>query len=252
METLLEKLNQALAGLQPNQSLDSVKAVMGDIEPEMNTHFACEEKVLFPAVTPYHPMVLMEAEHEELIALRDGILKLLASERQTSEEISQLQEIGHQFISDMLDHIGREDAGIFPTCERALSDDEKEAVIVGMDEVRKQALQSPTPSITRPERTCELYQADLSSELQREIMSRRLFEDETLEAKHITIQAGKSLAAHWTPKKSVLVCLQGEGTFRANDKEQPLTPGTIISLSPQLRHAVSAKTRCDILLLLQN
>jgi quercetin dioxygenase-like cupin family protein len=83
-------------------------------------------------------------------------------------------------------------------------------------------------------------------------MAHRIFEDIAIEAKHLTIQAGKSLAAHWTPKKAILICLQGEGIFCANGQEQLLTPGTMIVMSPQLRHAISAKKRCDILLLLQN
>ncbi len=252
MEKLLEKLKQALAELNASHGLDAVKAVMDKIEPEMNTHFACEEQVLFPAVTPYHPMVLMEVEHEELIALRGELLTLLASGEQSSEKTFQLQEIGNRFISDMLDHIGREDAGIFPTCERALSDDEKEAVIAGMQEVRQQALQKPTPSITRPERTFQSYQLDLSSEPQRDILSTRIFDDTSIEAKQITVQAGKALAAHWTPKKALLICLRGEGIFTANEEEQSLVPGTIIRMSPQLRHSVSAKTQCDILLLLES
>jgi quercetin dioxygenase-like cupin family protein len=195
-------------------------------------------------------MVLMEVEHEELIALRGELLTLLASGEQSSEKTTQLQETGNRFISDMLDHIGREDAGIFPTCERSLSDDEKEAVIVGMEEVRQQALQTPTPSITRSERTFQAYQLALSTESQRDILSKRIFDDPTIEAKQITVQAGKSLAAHWTPKKAVLVCLFGEGTFTANEEEEPLVPGTIITMSPQLRHSIIAKTRCDILLIL--
>lgn len=254
METLLGKLKQALAELDSTQGLNAVKALMGEIEPEMNTHFACEEKVLFPAVTPYHPMVLMEVEHEELIALRDELLALLSNnnEEQTLEKADTLQKTGNHFIDYMLDHIGREDAGIFPMCERALSNDEKEAVIAGMTDIRKQAAQTPTPSITRPERTFQSYQLDLSSEPQRELFSKQIFEDATLKVKQITIQAGKSMAAYWTPKQAIIICMRGEGTFMANDEELALVPGTIVKMSPQLRHGVSAKTDCDLLFLLQD
>lgn len=252
MENLLEKLKKVLNALNAKDEPDSILTVMREIEPEMNTHFACEEQVLFPAVTPYHPMVLMEVEHEELIALRQELLTLLTDGGQISLNIRQLQEIGNRFISDMLDHIGREDTGIFPACERALSNEEKEAVIVGMEKIRQQARQTPTPSITRPDRTFKVHQLDVSSEPQREIMSKRIFEDASLEAKQITIQAGKSLAAHWTPKWAMLICLRGEGTFTANNEEQNFVPGTIITMSPQLQHSISAKTICDFLLLFRD
>jgi hemerythrin-like domain-containing protein/quercetin dioxygenase-like cupin family protein len=251
MERLLDELGQALTGLSPAHHLNDLKTLMGKIEAEINTHFTCEEQALFPAVSPYHPMVLMEVEHEELITLRDNILDLLKAENPTQDGLTQLQEMGERFIQEMLDHIGREDNGIFPVCERALSDEEKETVITGMEAIRQKAKDIPTPSITRPKRTFRVYQAELSSQPKRDIMAHRLFEDTTIETKHLTLQAGKSLAAHWTPKKTILICLQGEGAFHANDQTESLIPGTLIVMSPQLRHAISAKTRCDLLLLLQ-
>lgn len=81
-------------------------------------------------------MVLMEAEHEELMALRRDLMSVMGQVTLTDGDISRLQAIGARFINDMLDHIGREDAGIFPTCERALSNDEKRDVIEGMAKLR--------------------------------------------------------------------------------------------------------------------
>ena len=79
METMLSQLEQSLSGLshQGADPVNAMRAVMAQVVPEMNTHFACEEQVLFPAVSPYHPMVLMEVEHEELMALRQQLLDLL-------------------------------------------------------------------------------------------------------------------------------------------------------------------------------
>lgn len=252
METLLDALNPSLNSLADGhaETLTELQTQMRRIEAEMNTHFACEEKVLFPAVSPYHPMVLMEVEHEELIAQRDGLLALLDQATVSSEECAQIREIGQRFISEMLDHIGREDAGIFPTCERALSDAEKSEVITGMERIRREAAVQPTPSISRPERTFEVMQAQLDRIIERPIFSERLLDSPVLEIKHLILQGGQALPAHWSPKQITLICLKGEGIFTANQQDVPLQPGACITLAPQLSHGIQAQTDCHLLLLL--
>lgn len=149
MEVLLEQLEYGLQNIACDSpaSKKAVLTTMLRIEPEMNTHFACEEQALFPGVSPYHPMGLMEVEHVELLALRDSLLALLRQQELSAADVSRVQEIGNQFISEMLDHIGREDAGIFPTCEQALSDDEKQVIIAEMDRIREEATASSSSAL---------------------------------------------------------------------------------------------------------
>jgi len=135
MEKLLDALRQALF----SHDLTSVRCVMRRIEPGMDLHFACEEQVLFPAVSPMHPMELMEVEHEELMTLRASIFDIMGGASLTEQEWLVLKQTGNRFIEEMLDHIGREDAGIFPTCERALSDEKKKMVIADMEQLRAKA-----------------------------------------------------------------------------------------------------------------
>jgi len=253
MEALLAKLEQELSCLNHDrlESLDAIRFLMTQIEPEMNTHFACEEKALFPAVSPYHPMVLMEAEHEELVTLRETFLELLGQPSLDAETINKLQAVGARFTSDMLDHIGREDAGIFPACESALSDYEKQAVLEGMMQIRAEAKQVPTAPISRPERSFEAFQVDLNSPVQRPVFSERLSGTECLEIKHLTIRAGQSIPAHWSPKQGTLICLSGQARFSSNGLENELKPGTTVVMTPQLLHAIQAETDCHLLLLLR-
>jgi len=252
MESMLAQLEQSLERLtlQEPERIEMIRDSMAQIVPEMNTHFACEEQVLFPAVSPYHPMVLMEVEHEELMALRQELLALLAKNILNSEDVSKLQTTGKQFINDMLDHIGREDGGIFPTCERALSDDEKQSVIEGMAELRAKATLVPTPAIQRSERSFETLQIDLTSPAQRTVFSERLVDIDGLEVKHLVIQAGQKLPAHWSPKQGTLICLQGQGLFQSNEQETRLSPGITLVMSAQLRYAIHADTDCHLLLIL--
>jgi quercetin dioxygenase-like cupin family protein/hemerythrin-like domain-containing protein len=252
MEVLLSRLEQALSGLneQDFNTVEPIRAVMADIVPEMNTHFACEEQALFPAVSPYHSMVLMEVEHEDLFALRNELMIFLAEPEPAPEAISGFRKTTGRFINEMLDHIGREDAGIFPTCEQALSDDEKQDVIEKMDAIRAQAQETPTPGISRPERSFQVFPVDLGSPAQRSVFSERLAEPGGLEIKHLVIRAGDAIPQHWSPKQGTLVCLKGEGTFKANGQEALLKSGVTIVMSPQLLHGVQASSDCHLLLIL--
>lgn len=136
MEALLEKLDGLLAGLP--ETLAETREMVERIAGEMDLHFACEEEVLFPEVSPYHPMDLMEAEHVELMALRD---RILAFSRQPgppdAEAVAGLRAAASQLVQELLDHIGREDAGIFPACERCLPPHKKRSVVEGMQALRQ-------------------------------------------------------------------------------------------------------------------
>lgn len=253
MEALLDKLDGLLASLNPEvqDSIESLRALMYRIGAEINTHFACEEKVLFPGVSPYHSMVLMEVEHEALIALRDSLLELLRKDWFTVVDADQMREIGSRFISEMLDHIGREDVGIFPTCERSLSDDEKQDIMEEMDRIRDRAASTPTPTITRPGRSFDVLKMDLDCQAQRPVFSERLLDDNGLEIKHLIVKGGESLPSHWSPKQMTLVCLKGSGVFTANNQETELKAGVAVVMTPQLLHGVQANTDCHLLLLLR-
>jgi len=240
VEVLLEALGKALN----QKDIQAVRQTMKALISEMNTHFACEEQALFPAVSPYHSMVLMEAEHEALIALRDDL-----SQAVTEEDWQGIASLGKTFINEMLDHIAREDGGIFPACERSLSATEKMEVIDEMTVIRQAALNSPTPPIQRSARTFKALTIDLDKEIDRPLFSERL-ENPYLETKHLVIQAGESQPAHWSPKASTLVCMTGLGKFSANADTLELQPGVVISLSPQLTYSLSAETPCHFLVFL--
>jgi hemerythrin-like domain-containing protein len=137
----MEKLLLALAQALKAEDSGSVRQVLARIKPEMDLHFACEEQALFLAVSPYHSMDLMEAEHEELMALREVILSTAGLTTVNSAVLDEsawltIKTTGHRFIEEMLDHIGREDAGIFPACERALTEAEKQTVLGKMASLR--------------------------------------------------------------------------------------------------------------------
>jgi hemerythrin-like domain-containing protein/quercetin dioxygenase-like cupin family protein len=246
MGQLLESLERSIS----LGELEEARAVMAQIEPAMNTHFACEEQVLFPAVSPYHPMVLMEMEHEELIALRTQFQDLLNQSKRGDADLSVIQTTGNQFISNMLDHIGREDAGIFPACERSLSDNEKASVITGMKSLREKACDAALPTPTPPVRSFEVFRINLQSAAEKPLFSERLLDNGVLEMKHLVIKAGESVPSHWALKQGTLVCLSGDSVFTANQEQVALKAGVSIVMSPQVLYGLEAHTDCHFLLLL--
>lgn len=250
VETLLDALTQSLTLLSLDKNtINTSKNCLDAIETEMNTHFACEELCLFPAVSPYHSMVLMEAEHEMLIELRQLLYKYLNNAITSNDEITKIQDTGRQFVSDMLDHIGREEAGIFPACEQSLSETEKQLVIEKMAALRLKALTKPLETITRSERSFVTFQANLSSPATRPVFSEKLLDTENYQIKHLIIQAGESLPAHWSPKCVTIICLQGVGHFIANEQDIEVSPGVCIEMTAQLKHSISAKTDCHLLVI---
>ncbi|MCA9840534.1 MAG: hemerythrin domain-containing protein [Cyanobacteria bacterium HKST-UBA03] len=256
MEKRLSTLQEHVEALPDERNLakpqwQAIDAIMADIAREMDIHFACEEKALFPAVEPYHPMVLMEVEHEELMAIRNHILQFLAQDSLDSKDVEALKGLTMQLAEEMYNHISREDAGIFPTCEQALSYNEKQQVIAGMDQIREKAQTGSIPCFFRPERTFSVFQTDLESPLTGPIETRLLTEHAASKIKQLNIKAGESLAAHWSPRQLTLICLSGESTFLANTQQIPLQRGSIVLLDPQLHHAIEAKTDCCFLMLTQ-
>ena len=250
VETFLDAFTKALELLNLDKgTINACKNCLDVIEAEMNTHFACEEQCLFPAVSRYHPMVLMEAEHEMLIELRQLLQGYLSTPNMTSDDIIKIQVTGNKFISDMLDHIAREEAGIFPVCEQSLSETEKQLVINAMGALRAKALSEPIGTITRPERSFIALRADLTTAATRPVFSEKLLDTESYQIKHLVIQAGESLPAHWSPKCVTIICLQGKGSCTANDETIAVTPGVCIEMTPQLEHAISAETDCHLLVI---
>ncbi|MGE0199493.1 MAG: hemerythrin domain-containing protein [Candidatus Melainabacteria bacterium] len=251
METLLQQFETSLNAGDPTagSGWDTLAPLLHTIRNHMNVHFVCEEEALFPAVTPYHPMVLMEVEHEELMALREEMMSHFHA-RQATEFV----RTGRVFIEDLRNHIAREDAGIFPACERALSDTEKQQVVEAMDRIRANAVEVAGRGIRRPEKTWRSFTMDLTAGMDKPIHVLTMAEAPGLQIKHLRLRGGESLAAHWTPQRLVVVCVAGEVVFQvitpqAGDEETVLRPGAGVLLDPQLRHALRAREDSHLLLL---
>lgn len=66
---------------------------------------------------------------------------------------------------------------------------------------------------------------------------------------HLTIRKGESVVFHWSPNEIVLVCIHGEGCFRADGLETELSAGTTILVEPGVEHSFFAWEDCYLILM---
>jgi quercetin dioxygenase-like cupin family protein len=67
---------------------------------------------------------------------------------------------------------------------------------------------------------------------------------------HIRMRAGAILKKHKAAMPITVLCLSGDGIFRAGadlDESQPLTQGTLITLEPEVEHEAKAGSALHLL-----
>lgn len=252
-EALLNLLHEALFEISKEQSpaaWEKARTTLLTLTAEMNTHFLCEEQGLFPLLSKYHPMVLMEVEHEEILALRHELNAALSVNNLSKEHAGHLFRLGERFIEELRNHIAREDSGIFPMAERDMSAIEKEEALKAMENIRRRASVMPTPEIVRPPKTHYPFHIPLFEPLTKNVMTSLLLEKDDLQIKTLALKAGSKIAKHWAPKQIVLVLLSGEAECSSAETVTTLHPYDGILMDPRLEHALCAKSDCRFLMIL--
>jgi quercetin dioxygenase-like cupin family protein len=74
-----------------------------------------------------------------------------------------------------------------------------------------------------------------------------LVKTESLEVLRLVLRAGKEIAPHRVPKEITVQCLEGIVQFTARDRQQLLTPGTLLYLSGGDEHALRAVEDASLL-----
>jgi quercetin dioxygenase-like cupin family protein len=95
--------------------------------------------------------------------------------------------------------------------------------------------------------------SDLAKEVQppdKGILSRTLFNDDSLKAVAFGFAQGEELSEHTASMPAVLHFLQGEANLTLGDDAVEARPGTWVHMTKGLRHSIQAKTPVVMLLLL--
>jgi hemerythrin-like domain-containing protein/quercetin dioxygenase-like cupin family protein len=243
----LDTLQQALSEIyhrQCAQALETAKKTLDQLTLELNTHFACEEQALFPTLSKYHPMMLMEAEHDEILSLRLGLEEALATYTFSEDCTKVLYQLGNNFSEALRNHIAREDNGIFPMAEKELSAFEKEQIWTDMKTIRDRAENIPTPEVVRPELNFQSFTMKPVQPLSKDIDVQLLLEKENLQIKVLEIKAGSAMLTHWSPKQIILILCSGEAQWNASGTSLPLKLGDGLLVDPRLSHSLEAHSDC--------
>lgn len=245
-EKLLEKLESMLNNLNPEHPLSEedekpLRQLFGQLKNELAVHFVCEEEGLFPVLSRYHPMVLMELEHDDLMALRDKFEALLEESGQNPPAVRQLVETGLTWSKELQDHIGREDHGIFPTAEKALNEKEKQQVIEAMAKIRREA-QMQIPKLQRDLVELKPFEMNLEKLLAKPVDIQLLAEQGMVQIKQLDIQGGQEMKRYWSPKTIALVLVSGNAQLISDNPDESMTlkPGQGALMTPRFYHGIKA------------
>jgi iron-sulfur cluster repair protein YtfE (RIC family) len=121
---LCKNLEQMEGPLDIAQVADALQI----IDAELKTHFVAEEEVVFPLLANYlggmdmGPIGIMMEEHRNIRSLYSETMDVLAS---TIREAGRLAEALTSLSQALVDHLGKEDTGIFLMAGHRLNDEEK-------------------------------------------------------------------------------------------------------------------------------
>ena len=82
------------------------------------------------------------------------------------------------------------------------------------------------------------------------VLSRTLFNDETLKVVAFGFSAGQELSAHTAPMAAVLHFLKGEAELTLGNEKKDVRAGAVVHMAPGLTHGIIAKTPLVMLLLM--
>lgn len=82
------------------------------------------------------------------------------------------------------------------------------------------------------------------------ILSRTVFNDDSLKIVAFGFSAGQELSAHTAPMAAVLYFVSGEAELTLGEDKQAAQAGTVVHMSPKLVHGILAKTPTVMMLMM--
>lgn len=246
MERLGALLHQMVATGDPTRpALPDIKAIYQTLAEDLQRHYALEEKALFPVLSQYRSMMLMEVEHEDLLVLQDAfaehLMRVTQGEPEYLTDSRQLLAKFQAYKDRLFAHILEEERGIFPLASDRLEPEEKLKVLrlindlVEMNDPKIYALTHPKPGFT-------MKKVKPSGAFRKPMEYETLFEREHNVVQTLRLQAGQQQALHWAGQTQFILVLSGELMFKTDGKTHILSPGDTLELDSRLLFALSALT----------
>jgi regulator of cell morphogenesis and NO signaling len=135
--TLIEKIEN---DIDVEQTFVDLKKGVVTFKAELDPHSEREESVLFPMLGEYigttsGPIAVMEYEHEQAKSFIKTFLEGAETETIASEKIKSLAELVKNAHNILTEHFTKEENVLFTMAERMLSDEEKEELYRGIQEI---------------------------------------------------------------------------------------------------------------------
>lgn len=86
------------------------------------------------------------------------------------------------------------------------------------------------------------YKTETAKENPHKVDVRQLYNEESAQVMHITLQAGETLKAHITPVNVVFYILEGSPTVRVGDEYERFEKDTLIESPADIVHCLSNET----------
>ena len=249
-EALLERLRRSLpkgSNWHENQVIEA-QSLYQQLAGALKAHFVLEEQGLFALLNQYRSMILMEVEHDDLLALQQAFAEALDTAVTAPAMTPELLASFVAWDERLRAHIVEEDRGIFPLAETTLLPEEKQMVLRRFDELDAGFEASP-PMLIRPEPAYEIARTDIFEAPDRPIRFQALYEREQALIQHIALRAGETLARHWVAQHQCIVVVSGQVEFRTDSDTHVLDAGQRLNIDSRLYFSLSAVTDVSLLCL---
>jgi quercetin dioxygenase-like cupin family protein/hemerythrin len=245
-EALLMELSVLI---REGKAWEDIEGLYHTLITELECHFAGEEYGLFPVLSQYKTMVLMEVEHEDLLEAQERFYEALCQSQKAKTATENLNPLFEEFQDMLLCHIKEEEQGIFPMAEECLEPEEKALVQRKLEEAYTLITsgQSGAEFLERAKPTCQITHHDFFGTPGKPKQYHKLFGAEHASVHHIQLQAGESFKTHWAPEHQCLLVIQGEVVLRTETEEYSLATGDQVTMTPRFPFALLAKQDSHLL-----
>lgn len=241
---LLDRLTRLLEG---PMDWEALAGTASKLQQALLAHFVLEEQCLFPVLNPYRSMMLMEVEHDDLLALQKAFMAAVTLSLRQRQAVPNLVETFSALKERLLAHMREEEEGVFRLAETKLEPEEKDKVARLYAE-HQAAMAQGEPKLFRPKPGYKFQQVDLFGPGGRAIAYQTLYEREQAIVQHVRLKAGQALTRHWHAQHVLLVMLSGQAEFSTEEETRSLEPGGVLEIDSRLPFALQALTNTTLLL----
>lgn len=217
----------------------SIRKLYGLLAQDLQRHFALEEQALFSVLNQYRTMMLMEVEHDDLLALQADFAAHLSG---VTEHVPNNEAVLTSFAAfreRLYAHMVEEERGIFPLAEAKLEPEEKLKVLRLYNELLER-WQSDTLSLNRPAPGFQVSGSELFAPVDRPMAYQTLYEREHTSIQHIRLQAGQKQSPHWAGQHQCIIVLSGQVVFETATESHTLVSGDRVNADSRLVFSLAA------------